>query len=332
MSTTNDMFWEIVKSDFSWLMMEKGADEDDSFYDNKRKSSGKVLLCNTFYDLFISPFSKISLFRYRSNVKFQVGESWEKDTYRYYEVDRLNEPNYLGGSSHLNTKELSQNEDFMSFYNPLIYSKIPESYLTTSRGNAFLIPENIVLDNDQLIENGFNFEFHNSGAYWSKHIIKYILIQYETRSYGLLTLRNTSEENFDPEKHLFSFAINYFKDYVHVGDIYFFSSDGLNYAKKNVVQIINAYLIKHAKSDKPNGFSLNTDYDILEYTHQFNKYRIGTKITFFKESELIYKVTIGETLGAGRLREEWIGVTARINFYNDEILEFNGRKSLESLK
>lgn len=343
MRTDNDMFWEIVKSDFSWLMKEKGDDEDDSFYSEKRKNSAQVLLCNSFYDLFISPFSKISLFRYRTNVKFPVGESWEKDTYRYYEVDRLNEPNYLGGSSHLDTKELSQNEDFMSFFHFLMKSKLPHSYLTNSRGNAFLIRSNYNESKEELKKIGYNFEFYDFGASsvgsGSKDIIKHILIQYEIRSYGLLTLKDLKEVKFDAKKHFFSFAVNYFDNYTlkHTGDIFFFGINGLEYSTKNVVNIINSYLRENTISESPKDFSFNTSHNILEYSHQFNsrgiyENSITTKITFFKESELIYKVTIGETLGAGRLREEWIGVTARINFYNDEILEFNGSKSLESLK
>jgi hypothetical protein len=309
MSTNNDMFWEIVKSDFSWLMKGKGDDDDDwGFYDDKNKNSAIVLLCDSFYDLFISPFSTISLFKYRPKFK-----------------------------SYIDSKTLSINEDFLSLYKFLMrndkqINNSTQTILTTSMGDAFFIPDFSGKKND-LITNGLNFEFHNFGAYSErKYIIKYIFIKYETRSYGLLTLKNTSEENFNPNKHFFSFAINYFKNHFHEGDIYFFSSDGLNYAKKNVVQIINAYLLKHTKSEKPNDFSLNISYDILEYSHQFNEYKIRTEITFFKESEFVYTVKMNETLGAGRLREKWVGVTARINFYNDEILDFSGSKSLESLK
>lgn len=338
MRTTNDMFWEIVKSDFSWLMKEKGANEDDSFYSEQRKHSAQVLLCNSFYDLFISPFSKISLFRYRTNVKFPVGESWEKDTYRDYEVDRLNKPNYLGGSSYFSKRELSLNEDFMSFFHFVMKSKLPRSYLTSSRGNAFLIRSNYNESEEELKKTGYNFEFYDYGASslgsGSKDIIKHILIQYEIRSYGLLTLKDLKEVKFDAKKHFFSFAVNYFDNYTlkHTGDIFFFGLNGLEYSTKNVVTIINSYLRENSISDRPNNFSLNTTYDILEYSHQFNEYNIRTTITFFKETEFIYTVNIGETLNAGRLREEWVEVTARINFYNDEILEFNGSKSLESLK
>jgi hypothetical protein len=310
MSTTNDMFWEIVKSDFSWLMKEKGDDDDDwGFYDEKDKNSAKVLLCDSFYDLFISPFSTISLSKYRP--KF---------------------------NSYIDSKTLSINEDFLSFYKFLMrndkqINNSTQTILTTSRGDAFFIPDSRISDNDDLITNGLNFEFHNFGAYnkW-KYIIKYIFIKYETRKYGLLTLKNTSEENFKPNKHFFSFAINYFKNHFHEGDIYFFSSDGLNYAKKNVVQIINSYLLENTKSTKPKDFYFDTSFDILEYSHQFNKYEIRTEITFFKETDFIYTVDLSETLGAGRLREEWIRVKARINFLNDEILDFSGSKSIESLK
>lgn len=340
MRKVDEMFWEIIKTDFYWLMKENESEDKDSlmgsendwnFFKEQKNNSAKIKICKSFYDLFVSPFSKIQLFRYRSNVKFEIGESWEKNTYRYYDVEHLNEPNYLGGASYLNIKELSNDLDFMSFYNFILKNNTPKSYITTSRGNAFFIPQDFSESVDDLKMSAFNFEFHESGAYSGLKLIKYILIQFETRSYGLLPLKNTVEENFQPNKHFFSFAINYFKNYYHEGDIYFFSSDGLNYAKKNVVQIINSYLLENTKSSKPKDFYFDTNFDILEYSHQFNVYEIRTEITFFKETEFIYTVNIGETLSAGRLREKWAGVTARINFYNDEILEFNGSKSLESL-
>ena len=329
------MFWEIVKSDFSWLMKENKSrnvidmfDEKDYYFDTeKRNNRANILICDSFYSFFISAFSEIRLFRFRSNVKF------DETNYQSYHIELFNEPSYLKGTSLLSIKELSEDVDFSSFYKFLMSSNsIPQSFLTTSRGNAFFIPDSSVLDNDRLIQNGFNFEFHNFGVFGSKDIIKYILIQYETRSYGLLTLKNTSEENFEPDKHLFSFAINYFKDRVHEGDIYFFSSQGLKYAKKNVVKIINSYLLKNTKSERPNNFSLNTSFSILEYPHQFNEYDERTKITFFKESEFVYTIKMNEKLLVGSNREGWAGVTARINFYNDEILEFNGSKSVETLK
>jgi uncharacterized protein related to proFAR isomerase len=98
------------------------------------------------------------------------------------------------------------------------------------------------------------------------------------------------------------------------------------------VQIINSYLLENTKSTKPKDFYFDTSFDVLEYSHQFNKYEIRTEITFFKETDFIYTVDLNEKLGAGRLREEWISVKARINFLNDEILDFSGSKSLESLK
>ena len=50
MRTVKDMFWEIVKSDFSWLMKAKGDDDDGwDFYKEKDKNSAKVLLCDSFY-------------------------------------------------------------------------------------------------------------------------------------------------------------------------------------------------------------------------------------------------------------------------------------------
>jgi hypothetical protein len=217
-------------------------------------------------------------------------------------------------------------------------SKLPHSYLTNSRGNAFLITSNYNESKEELKKIGYNFEFYDYGASslgsGSKDIIKHILIQYEIRSYGLLTLKDLKEVKFDAKKHFFSFAVNYFDNYTlkHTGDIFFFGLNGLEYSTKNVVTIINSYLRENSISDTPNNFSQNTTYDILEYSHQFNEYNIRTKITFFKETEFIYTVNIGETLHAGRLLEKWVGVTARINFYNDEILEFNGSKSLESLK
>lgn len=333
MRTDNDMFWEIVKSDFSWLMKEEGDDEDDSFYSEKRKNSAQVLLCNSFYDLFVGPFSKIQLFRYRSNVKFVVGKSWEKNTYSYSEIDSLNEPNYLGGNSHLSTKELSKSDDFMSFYDFLMRSKVPDCQLSTNRGNAFIIENNKIKDNNKIGEE-YNFSY-GTKQYITREVYIWIFVQFEARNYGLLSLKKTKEVPFDPKKHFFSFAINNDCIRHYPTEIYFFGLKGMEYSKKNCISIINRYIFENKQPDKQFQVSYGFSYNILYFDHIFLNdlssilyFRIG----YFKESEYIYTITVHETTYAGRLKQNEASVIAKINFQNDEVLKFEGSKTFVDKK
>lgn len=330
MSTSNDMFWEIVKTDFSWFLKEKEPNDDYRFYSTKEENIAQVLMCNSFYDLFIKPFSQIQIFKYRSNVKLVSSDFDDVLDEEDYDLKHFNTPIYLEGEN-LRRWEFSENLNFMAFLSSVINSRTPKHYLTTNRGNAFFFT-NSSISEDDLKKNGFDFEYYQSGVFGSKRTIQFILIQYETRSYGLLPLINTTEVEFNPKKHYFSFAVNYFNDDFHDGDIFFYSFEGLEFSRKNVINIINKYLVENSISETPANLRQNTDNNILEFDHQFNRYKLRTRVTFFKETEFIYTVRVGETINAGRLREDWVGITIRINFFNDEILEFNGSKSLESLK
>ena len=339
MRTTNDMFWEIVKSDFSWLMKEEGNDEDDSFYDDQSKKSAKVLICNSFYDLFVNPFSKIQLFRYRSNVKFEVGKDWEKDTYGDYEVERFDKPNYLGdvynktSSYHWKKDKLIEDDDFVSFYHFIVGNKIPECHLATNRGNAFIIENDKINDNDKISEE-YNFNYYTT-KYNTQKVYRWLFVQLETRNYGLLQLKNTKEVPFDPKNHFFSFAINNDCIWHYPTEIYFFGLKGLEYSKKNCISIINRYIFENKQPDKHYQLDYDISYNILYFDHIFlndSSTILNFRIRYFKESEYIYTITIHETTYEGRLKENQLSVIAKINFQNDEILKFKGSKTFVNKK
>ncbi len=328
MSTTNDMFWEIVKSDFSWLMKEIPADADFGANLEQKKSGAKILICNSFYDLLISPFSKIQLVRYRSNVQFEIGEMGGQNSYRYYEVEEFNEPNYLGddnntSSYHWDKDELIEDDDFMLFYNFIIDNKFPECHLETNRGNAFII------ENDKISEE-YNFNYYTT-KYNERKVYRWLFVQLETRNYGLLQLKNTKEVPFDPKNHLFSFAINNDCFLHYPIEIYFFGLEGMEYSKKNCINIINRYIFENKEPIKSSQIdSSNTSYNILYFDHVFldnSKIIIDFGIRYFKESEYIYTITVHETTHTGRLKENKVSVIAKINFQNDEILKFEGSKT-----
>lgn len=321
----DEVFWDIVLSDFAWLI--KKEDKSLSEYDQeilrskRSKNSAQVVIPCSFYDLFVRPFSFISLFRHHTDAP---------------DIDSYCEPKYINSSPvradfdffadsfRTITKIYQLPDDLITFYSIISKMKFPNYMLTIGRGNAFFIPRTV---NEGPKTEGLDFEYiHNN---W-KESIQYILIQYETRSYGFLELKHTSKVNFDPSKHFFSFAVNQDNQF-HKGDVFFFGYEGLEYSVKNVITIVNSYLDKNTKStgDK---FGVSEIGDIMEYYHQFKIDSVRTEITFFKETEYIYYIKIFENPYYARLKRHEVEVTVRINFFNDDILKLRGTKSLQSLK
>ena len=273
-----------------------------------RQTKANFYICDSFYDFFIGAFEDIIY------PDFNVYPD-DKEEYNLLRgAGYWREAGWWISRNKINKTKDAEHNALLSIIKNIRRDQTAE--ITSMRGQSYML-----FKDDELKKKAAENEikvFSNRPTGSEDNIPRLMVSQISPKTFLILSLKDAKEVEFEPIKFRYSFGIPrcVFPSYAGIGEIWFFNETGLEFSRINIIDLFNSN-------------ESNIDLVGNKFTKSYLK---SLRIKFFQEDNFLFKVSVGEEAGAGRLREQWSSFSAKIDLKNNEWFNLKGSSSLESFK